>query len=1016
MHNRIPEEGMVLRRSGVALGWAMLVFALSQSERCDGAVQVRRVGEDWEVTGRAYKLVVSGKDGGIVSLSEPGRTGLLVRSDEGGLWQAQFSDGAKLSARSAKEVRGEQTGPGTLRFSYAHPSLQVAVMLSAGEDGVDLIAELTSKTNGVLEMALPGRLRFEPGQTRRLIFPLGGNESVGIALLGRFFERQPAERPAGWEVATVGARGFSRLFGVPLQMRPPRGEAEALRVTEEGQKWLSRPVQRMVSRRRIVVDRPPSENSDLKVLVETEAGRAFFAGKQIGEGTLWLMGGRMDRPEHASLQQGLVGDVLAQLGVEGKPIGLIALAGEPAQGSRSAVSLDNWRESLSALGRVVLLQDGEALQRALSGRSVVAVVNPYTERLPLRNARDYDEMIGRIEEFLRKGGHWFEVGGYPFRRGLVPAPYYRRVEANYPPAFADFLHLDSRVGSVSLYRAQARDWSPWAGQKEHGAVFVPGQLACGADEQGGYLERQFVTALKSGQTWKTPPVRLQVGSTPEKALADYAQRIGLRRRLADKMSPEVFEKFKSAVLVRMVAGGEKPVQSHLDALPYLPVPSLVHFSEYLPLGFDRPYPIHLPPSERYGTAEELRGFLKRARSLGHLVMPYTNPTWFPDKSPIWEREGTAREALAFGPDGKPQREHYAAESGYSICFWHPLVQRYNRETIRLFTEEYPVDIVFQDQCGARRWRFDGNPASPTPYAYTEGMLSMVAEDSARVRRATGGGLATEGGWDQVVEFEVQLCGLSFGIVPTQPRRPHLELLKEKYAPELWRVYPLAQILAHDKVLMTMHNLAGSVSDRQILAWVLGLGFGLQHRLPADTLSRSESARQWLNWLSVLQKNVCARYIGEPLVTFEHHRDDPTAAETDDGVIRATYGPVRIVANLNSQPLQEGEHRLAAYGFVATATNLLAGNLQQVAGHDHGTEGISFVLARRGADALLWVYGPAAQKVALPWDGGGSQWRVLWDDGRQTTASVEGGALIFHLPDKPAHDFNRVWHAKLQRGN
>ena len=67
----------------------------------------------------------------------------------------------------------------------------------------------------------------------------------------------------------------------------------------------------------------------------------------------------------------------------------------------------------------------------------------------------------------------------------------------------------------------------------------------------------------------------------------------------------------------------------------------------------------------------------------------------------------------------------------------------NRRTVRQFTQELPVDLLFQDQCGARRWSPDFNPASPTPTAYIEGLLSMVEEDSRDVP------LATEDGWDRV---------------------------------------------------------------------------------------------------------------------------------------------------------------------------------------------------------------------------------------------------------------------------
>ena len=91
------------------------------------------------------------------------------------------------------------------------------------------------------------------------------------------------------------------------------------------------------------------------------------------------------------------------------------------------------------------------------------------------------------------------------------------------------------------------------------------------------------------------------------------------------------------------------------------------------------------------------------------------------------------------------------------------MQAANRKTVRQFTDEYPVDVLFQDQCGARGWQYDTNPASPTPYAYTDGLVSMVAEDS-RTKP-----LSTESGWDRVVNYESQLCGMTWSIVPTEGR-------------------------------------------------------------------------------------------------------------------------------------------------------------------------------------------------------------------------------------------------------
>ena len=144
------------------------------------------------------------------------------------------------------------------------------------------------------------------------------------------------------------------------------------------------------------------------------------------------------------------------------------------------------------------------------------------------------------------------------------------------------------------------------------------------------------------------------------------------------------------------------------------------------------------------------------------------------------------------------------------------------ELRRQFAEDYPVDILFQDQVGARTWVYDRNPASPTPYAYAEGLLSQADED-ARVRP-----LATEDGYDRVLNAEVQLCGFTFALVPG-PNPSWARSFKSRYPATTWEIFPVAQVLAHEKAAMLHHDLGKFVSDRVTLSWTLGLGFAMSER-------------------------------------------------------------------------------------------------------------------------------------------------------------------------------------------
>ena len=112
-----------------------------------------------------------------------------------------------------------------------------------------------------------------------------------------------------------------------------------------------------------------------------------------------------------------------------------------------------------------------------------------------------------------------------------------------------------------------------------------------------------------------------------------------------------------------------------------------------------------------------------------LTMPYTNPTfWGVDpKGPTFLATNDA--PLLLNLDGSINLEVYFGESGLTVTPWHPAVQAANRNTRDQFLTNYPIDVLFHDQIGARTWQYDINPASPTPYAYIAGIAAIAAGDS-----------------------------------------------------------------------------------------------------------------------------------------------------------------------------------------------------------------------------------------------------------------------------------------------
>lgn len=997
-----------------------LLLSLVMVATLSARATTSRAADTISLTGERFEIAFSPENGSIAKVSPKGKSGTAFTSGEQGLWQARLSGGQSIDAvsfsaaselRRFRWARGDQLGQ--IRMEYRSAEIDVAVILSTNSAGIDFVADVTPRGQTVLEFALPARVRFDPAQLDRLVCPANGNQSVGSAMLGSFFRAQ--SQPTSWRNQSTGPKGYEKLYGGRLVSRDIKDPPSEVRVTDEGRKWLGRAV---ATPAMATVNRAPkSDQADL-VLVDSAHGPYFSASRLGGKGRLWRIGGTVGELEE-KLAKAMIGAVMQRLAAEQpagrNQIGLLALHCGPAGGSWCTVTVQQWSTLLRSLPAVVAgkvqfteITSLDQLNAAQTGGQCLAILNPYGEGIPVAQTGGIEAAVAAVGEYVRQGGNWFEVGGYSFHCEMRPAGFYQEYAVDYPPAFADLFHFQSPAAAVALYRAQPRTWSPWAGAKDKRAIFVPGRLACGGDEKGGWCDRPFVTYVPDGTTWRCPPVRLTVGESAPESLRHYAVANGITRRLEEKMRPEILDRFKQSVLVYYAGNCAEKEQF----LGLLPIPTQIHFADYLKGGFDKQYPDHLPPPANFGTPAEFRRLFDAAHKLGHLVVPYTNPTWWCDdpQGPTFEKEGDA--PLLRLLNGKVSAERYSKNTGFTVCHWHPAVQEANRRTVRQFREEYPVDILFQDQCGARGSRYDLNPASPTPAAYVEGLLSMVDEDSRLVP------LSTESGWDQVVNGESQLCGMTFAIVPTEGGPAWRQFMKRRYDPATWEVFPVAQYLAHDKTAMLHHDLGQFVTHRPSLAWTLGLGFAMSYRVRAASL-QEDRPRQWLLWLDRLQKSICSRYIGQPLDDF-HHQRDPQSGIEDDGVIRARYGQLNVAANLGSGTRKEAGRELAPFGFLITAPDLVAGNLAQVAGKVFGEEGTSFLVEKKGGRFNVWIYAPPQTDVGflLPGPVAGPV-KLVFDGGAEIQATGVQGSLALRLPSRPSESGREprgdshvkyLWHA------
>jgi len=128
---------------------------------------------------------------------------------------------------------------------------------------------------------------------------------------------------------------------------------------------------------------------------------------------------------------------------------------------------------------------------------------------------------------------------------------------------------------------------------------------------------------------------------------------------------------------------------------------------------------------------------------------------------------------------------------------------------------------------------------------------------------------------------------------------------------------------------------------------------------------------------------------------------------DDGVIRAVYGPVEIIANLGPQPRIVAGHALPAFGFRATAPGVIATSLQD--------DGTSFVAEGDTDRADVWVYAAPESnvEVVLPARIAGKLTLTL-NAAPVTVAQESGRTVRLQLPPRGgARDVKLLWHATVR---
>jgi uncharacterized protein DUF6259 len=499
--------------------------------------------------------------------------------------------------------------------------------------------------------------------------------------------------------------------------------------------------------------------------------------------------------------------------------------------------------------------------------------------------------------------------------------------ATYPSrwAFADYLALDLGKSHLSVYSVNPPP-----------AAIAPVTLGFVHTAEGDCASRAFClvhsfeTWVEKGQTWTSPVVRVRVGETARESMLSYRRDNGIEAypSLSDKLGARLATLARAPLIKADLWKGLRPFSEWTADLARLPSPAVLHPVAYQPGGHDESDPDFLPPDPRWGTLESMRATFTEARSRELLLMPYLNASWWDVDSPTLKQLPAARELAVQGPGGEPLVENYGDHSGYVVSPYVPFVKQRIARIFEEWRSDVPADCLFFDQIGARPWVRDHNPASPSPLAYDDGWLAVMAPYRDRC-------LMVEDGWDRLADSFVGFHG-GLLLMERERNEPNRD-----WGTGNWEPYPLAVWLLHDKVLLYQHDLyeGTMTTDLEVLTWNLAFGFQLSYAWNGWTQSLDSP---WLSVAGSFQRVLGPLYAGRALTRY---------AEPMPGVAISEFGDYTVVSNRNAAVHEVDGHGIAAGGFLARGPGIVAGAFSGTFAGASLSAGTHYLLVERSGDAV-----------------------------------------------------------------
>ncbi len=518
------------------------------------------------------------------------------------------------------------------------------------------------------------------------------------------------------------------------------------------------------------------------------------------------------------------------------------------------------------------------------------------------------------------------------------------VYPGWPGVFADFTGIRSAGGQVVLYTTPA---NPPLTPITYGV-----KLNGCPDQTSICWMHVFKPRISPEKTWVSPVLHIRIGGSWEEAADAYRKDSGLERvkSLGEKLGP-LFEKVSRAPLLK--ADASQLGLSFADypaLLDRLPGAGLIHLVGYGEGGFDRNYPDFLPPDSHFGTTEDLARVAAEIRARGLLLMPYTNPTWWDGKSPTMRtlpKEVRLLDVVVVNDQGMHLEECYGCPAdphyGYVVSPYATFVQERLKQLMDDFSTLKIADILFEDQIGARAAVYDYNKAAPSPDSYLQGWIEHT-------RTFEEMHLATEGGFDQLVETEVGF----HGSVMLSERRGETS---SWWGEGNWRYYPFVTQVARDRVFFYQHNLAPETftHNKATLGWNAAMGYQLSYDLFRSQYGGGIDD-EMLEVVAAFQFRAFASYAGERVRGYTSLNDNVTQTDFETATVFYNWDA--------SKTYSLGEYSVPGNGFLLLKKDgsLVAGVFNRY-NDEMLSPGEHYIIEERGRDAIS-IYQPKGKDTPL----------------------------------------------------